>query len=290
VLTAQEDSIVTSILQGVVREGTGRRAALPDRVAAGKTGTTENYGDAWFVGFTPQLVVAVWVGYPNALRPMLTEFQGGPVAGGTFPAEIWQRFVEGADRRLRLPPESFPAPSYPYAAARRVVWRNGVLELDNGICRFTQEVVYFSGFGPRRTARCKPNEVEVPRVIGQTLASARERLAAQPLTSTLVYKPAKPRQRVDIVLDQFPERGFASSFDKVTLVLAKPLHGIVPRVVGLPLHEATVKLRRLGLRPTISVQPVGHPGRVVWQAPLGGRVAAWPGMRVSLGVGRGPGG
>ena len=45
---------------------------------AGKTGTTENYGDAWFVGYTPQLAVAVWVGYPTTLRPMLTEFHGDP--------------------------------------------------------------------------------------------------------------------------------------------------------------------------------------------------------------------
>ena len=64
--------IVTSILQQVVQQGTGKRAQLPDgRPVAGKTGTTENYGDAWFVGYTPQLVTAVWVGYPNKLVPML---------------------------------------------------------------------------------------------------------------------------------------------------------------------------------------------------------------------------
>src|SRR5439155_23054165 len=65
-------AIVDSLLERVVTEGTGRRAALSDRPAAGKTGTTENYGDAWFVGYTPQLAVAVWVGYPQGLRPMLT--------------------------------------------------------------------------------------------------------------------------------------------------------------------------------------------------------------------------
>ena len=53
------------MLQNVVDAGTGQRAALADRPVAGKTGTTENYGDAWFVGYTPQLAVAVWVGYPN---------------------------------------------------------------------------------------------------------------------------------------------------------------------------------------------------------------------------------
>ena len=60
---------------------------------AGKTGTTEGYGDAWFVGWTPQFTVAVWVGYPNAFKPMETEFAGQPVAGGTYPASIFRTFV-----------------------------------------------------------------------------------------------------------------------------------------------------------------------------------------------------
>ena len=70
---------------------------LGGEFAAGKTGTTENYGDAWFVGFTDDLyTVAVWVGYPDGLKPMKTEFHGGPVAGGTFPAMIWHDFMTRA--------------------------------------------------------------------------------------------------------------------------------------------------------------------------------------------------
>ena len=90
----QQDALLTSILEGVIRSGTGKRAALSDRSVAGKTGTTENYGDAWFVGYTPQLATAVWVGYPDTLEPMLTEYHGDPVAGGTFPAEIWHAFTQ----------------------------------------------------------------------------------------------------------------------------------------------------------------------------------------------------
>jgi penicillin-binding protein 1A len=82
----------TSILQSVVTSGTGRSAQIGE-FAAGKTGTTENYQDAWFVGFNDLMTVAVWVGYPEGAKPMETEYHGQPVAGGTFPAEIWHDFM-----------------------------------------------------------------------------------------------------------------------------------------------------------------------------------------------------
>ncbi len=82
----------TSLLEGVVVGGTGTEAAIGE-FAAGKTGTTENYGDAWFCGFTEELTACVWVGYPDLIKPMLTEFGGQPVAGGTYPAQIWHDFM-----------------------------------------------------------------------------------------------------------------------------------------------------------------------------------------------------
>ena len=81
-------ALAQQLLEGVVTSGTGKAAQIGE-FAAGKTGTTENYGDAWFVGFNKDLTVAVWVGYPDRLTPMQTEYHGDPVAGGTFPAEIW---------------------------------------------------------------------------------------------------------------------------------------------------------------------------------------------------------
>ncbi|MEO6496337.1 MAG: transglycosylase domain-containing protein [Solirubrobacteraceae bacterium] len=86
---------ITPILQSVVTRGTGVKAQYGG-FAAGKTGTTENYGDAWFVGYTEKYTVAVWVGYPDGVKPMKTEFGGSPVAGGTFPAQIWRAFVVAA--------------------------------------------------------------------------------------------------------------------------------------------------------------------------------------------------
>jgi penicillin-binding protein 1A len=83
----------TGILESVIKVGTARVAGLGKVPAWGKTGTTENYGDAWFVGATEKFTVAVWVGYPNELRPMRSEYRGQPVAGGTYPAQIWHDFM-----------------------------------------------------------------------------------------------------------------------------------------------------------------------------------------------------
>jgi penicillin-binding protein 1A len=85
----------TSVLETVLQYGTARAAAI-GQFAAGKTGTTSNYGDAWFVGWDGKYTVAVWVGFPDSLVPMTTEFNGGPVLGGTFPALIWHDFMISA--------------------------------------------------------------------------------------------------------------------------------------------------------------------------------------------------
>ena len=257
---------------------------MPDRAVAGKTGTTENYGDAWFVGYTPQLATAVWVGYPNKLTPMLNQYHGQAVAGGTFPADIWRAFNQQA--LAGTTPESFPTYSYQYSSAKRVVWRDGVLRLDNGNCRSTELVSYFVGRGPSSKAACKPNEVDVPRVIGMSLTRAKIRLGAQPLTPNVVYKPARAKQRVDLVLDQFPRKGRLSSYDTVTLVLAKPLHGIVPRVVGLSLSDARRRLRARGLVGMIDRFADGRAGRVLAQMPVAG-VAGARRMKIRLVVGHG---
>jgi penicillin-binding protein 1A len=95
VLPAAVAQTETQMLETVLQYGTGKAAAL-GQFAAGKTGTTSNFGDAWFVGWDKKYTVAVWVGYPDKLVPMLTDFNGNPVMGGTFPALIWHDFMTSA--------------------------------------------------------------------------------------------------------------------------------------------------------------------------------------------------
>ena len=281
-LTSTQAGVVNQILQKAVRYGTGKRAYLPNRPVAGKTGTTENYGDAWFVGYTPQLAVAVWVGYPTKLKPMLTEFHGEPVTGGSYPALIWKSFMEKALRGQE--PQGFPYPNTPYVAPKLVVRRGDRLMLDNGLCRARQEVVYFAGTGPSRTANCLENEVQVPDVRRLTLAQAQARVEAQPLTPELVYKPAEPLQQPGIIVDQDPRRGYRSSYDRIILIVTKATQGVIPNLVGRDIADARLRLKRLKLEPRITWVNGGS-GKVVEQKTLPGLAAA-PGVAVRLVVSR----
>jgi penicillin-binding protein 1A len=97
---------VTNVLTGVIQRGTGARADI-DRPAAGKTGTSQMWRDAWFDGYVPQLLASVWVGNPS-MQESMTPSNGYPfrVVGGTFPAMIWRAFMRAALRGV--PVEPFP--------------------------------------------------------------------------------------------------------------------------------------------------------------------------------------
>ena len=82
-----------SILETVVSSGTGTNADIGASGQWGKTGTTENNGDAWFCGATEEVTACVWVGYADTTTPMTTLYNGGPVMGGTFPALIWASVI-----------------------------------------------------------------------------------------------------------------------------------------------------------------------------------------------------
>ena len=96
-LTPNDAAVVSYALEGVIDGGTGTAAALPDgRPVAGKTGTAQDYSDAWFCGYTPQLATCVWMGYLKDHAPLDYVNGVGPVYGGTLPAEIWRDFMTDA--------------------------------------------------------------------------------------------------------------------------------------------------------------------------------------------------
>jgi len=280
VLTATQAETIDQMLQGVVQYGTGKAAQIPGWQIAGKTGTTENFGDAWFVGFTPQIVAAVWVGYPDKLIPMTTEFHGQPVAGGTFPALIWRAFMQKAIQMKHLTPESFAYPPSQYASPVMVVNRGGVLMRDNGVCKNAYQLAFYGGEEPKKVATCKPNEVEIPDVVGKSISAAKTRLEGQPLTPLVVYKPAQTGDRIGYIVGQEPREGTASAYDKITLISEKSLHGVIPRVTGLTLARAEHKLARLHLK--LKVDGGSH-GIVIAQSRPAGTAAA-PGLAMTVTV------
>ncbi len=111
VLTPEQTAVVDYTLQQVVLRGTGTAASAAGVPVAGKTGTTDQSTDAWFVGYTPTLTTAVWMGYPQGSRP-LANFRGYPsIEGGTIPAQIFARFLGAAVHTSpRWGGADFPAP------------------------------------------------------------------------------------------------------------------------------------------------------------------------------------
>ena len=106
---------VNDVLKGTIAFGTGRAADIgrPDGTA-GKTGTSEDYSDAWFVGYTQKLATSVWMGYADSQKPLVNVKGVGRVFGGTLPAETWkaymERALEGVPDTPFPPPGSLPRP------------------------------------------------------------------------------------------------------------------------------------------------------------------------------------
>jgi penicillin-binding protein 1A len=109
-----------ALLHGVVTSGTGTSANTGDPYLFGKTGTTENNGDAWFVGANRDVTIAVWVGHADSVKSMSTEYNGGPVDGGTIPALIFHDVLESYESMKRaagphdhaVPPSSDTTTTY----------------------------------------------------------------------------------------------------------------------------------------------------------------------------------
>ena len=123
--------------------------------------------------------------------------------------------------------------------------RDGHMQLDNGFCRNAVPGRVLQRARPAAARRiAAPNEVQMPtrrrRALDAARAQAARPAAQRPL---VVYKPAAPGQRLGVVLEQIPRRAPPRRADNVTLVLAKPLHGVVPSVVGLARSPGPLRQR-----------------------------------------------
>ena len=174
--------LTTTALEQVIIRGTGTRAQI-GRPAAGKTGTAQEYRDAWFGGYTPDLAAAVWIGYPegqiemkpscsglNPCKPTRT-ISGSGVTGGSFPAMIWQQFMLQA--LSGVPADAFDVPTLGFVTR--------VIDSRRGDClagRFTPkefrvEATFAKGTAPKEECRLGREGKEVPDVFGFPVDDAR---------------------------------------------------------------------------------------------------------------------
>ncbi len=191
--------LTTDILKGVITSGTGTAAKI-GRPAAGKTGTTQEYRDAWFVGYTPDLVAAVWMGHVEGQVEM-TNVHGKRVTGGSFPAQIWAAFMKPA--LANTPASDFVQPKGLTQAT--ICLDTG--QLAGELCPNKGSGLFLAAAPPVPCAlHVTPAAVDVPNLIGTLKADALATLAGLGLLASVEEK-ATPGVPAGMVADQDPRYG-----------------------------------------------------------------------------------
>ncbi len=216
--------LVNDILEDVIKYGTGRRANI-GRPAAGKTGTTQNYRDAWFVGYTPDLACAVWVGYPHGQIEMKNLHGFRRVAGGTIPAQIWAKFMKKAHEGIA---KSEFLPLNAKISRIRICVESGLRATP--YCPDTSVGIFLKGQGPTKYCNIHSG-VKVPNVVGKTSHEARKILKELNLRVNLVevYSSNIP---VGQVVAQEPSAGTKVAEESVVMV--KVSKGAAPNQIPFP--------------------------------------------------------
>jgi penicillin-binding protein 1A len=257
---------IDSILQSVIRFGTAKIIKGFPRPAFGKTGTTSNFVDAWFAGATPQLATAVWVGYVKHPTPMLTQYNGTPVFGGTLPAIAWSRFEQRA--LSGQPVLSFEPPSPPSAESVLIDTANG-LRATSSCPRARTEVIELDKV-PSTYSRCSATIVTMPDLNGMYPGNARRLIDRSGLVPKVSTIPAKPGETPGRVVAQTPGASEPAEVGKLVhiYVSRKVQHVTVPKVLGKSEAQARSALCVAGLKPFVQRSPVlGQRGQVVLQSP-----------------------
>ncbi len=279
VLSQAEAYLVTSILGEVVARGTGTRANI-HRPQAGKTGTADNNWDAWFVGYTPELSAAVWVGFPQEERPMSARNTGTfTIYGGNLPAPIWALF---AGRALAgVPIREFPAPAGGLVRVK-VDASRGCLPNAYTPPELVEEQVFLAGEEPKEVCAepTGPPLAAVPDVVGLKAEAARARIEAQGFVA--VEKAEDSEKPAGTVTRQDPRPGTVLPMGAAVtywVSTGRPPESVVPDVLGLDQEEARAAIVEAGFSPRVIREPCADsgcpgPGKVWKQSPPAGSQAA----------------
>lgn len=279
---------VTTALTEVVRRGTGQQARI-GRVMAGKTGTSDDHADAWFIGYTPELVAGVWVGFPQGLVSM--EYPATPytIAGGTWPAQIWSRF--GSAALSGVPYGELALADASGTISVEVDLSTGFLAGPYCPREHVQRLRMEQGTAP--TIICPIHNPQgivdigagsLPNLVGADLTTAIEQLTLAGYRASIEWQSASNLAQ-GTVFSQDPASGTpAQSGSTVRLLVAGPQPGTtVPVVLGLPAAEAALKLGTEGIDHQILVLAESDPddaaqrSGLTWkQSPAGGALIDGP--------------
>ena len=273
---------VTAALTQVVQRGTGQQAKI-GRQVAGKTGTTEGQYDAWFVGYTPEISAAVWVGFAQGDRPLQAPYTPFTITGGTWPAQIWARFATGA--LSGIPYQNLPHPDQEELIAVSIDLSTGFLA--GPLCPRAEVATVMVSPEEAPTVTCPihnpegvalPSPGVVPEVAGKALAEAVAWLEAAGYEATADWVGA-PGRIPGTVLAQYPAAdSTVAAGTRVALTVVGPEPGTeTPDVVGLTATDARRALEAYGFVVRVVIAPQSNPGvaalhsgRVWAQSPTAG--------------------
>ncbi|MGQ0670157.1 MAG: transglycosylase domain-containing protein [Actinomycetota bacterium] len=262
VVNAGVAAVASRILQEVVQYGTGTAANI-GRPQLGKTGTAQEWRDAWFVGAIPQLTAAVWVGFPQGLISMTYPRVRLPhVLGGTWPAQIWRAFMINAT--AHMPIRGFPSTEVQYVTVA-VDATQYPLCLPNQYTHPAniQTQIFIAGTEPTQTCT-EPTSyalLTVPSVIGLSQDEATLALQAAGFNVSVVVQSSTTAP-AGSVIGQDPAAGVqAQQASTVTITVAKtetsspaPDRATIPNVLGLPQSAAEAAISQAGLLPAVITQ------------------------------------
>ncbi len=215
---------VNNTLKQVAMHGTGKWSNL-GRPCAGKSGTTEDFDDAWFSGYTPDLVTTVWIGYPGQ-RTSMADIRGVRVTGGAWPAQIWNSYMTAALDGVEQ--HDFVKP--PNSDLQNMVICTDTGQIANPWCPHKETRSFFPGHAP--TEKCtlhKAQVVTMPNLVGMKFADAWKTMKAMGLETDIGYR-SDPSRPADTVVDQAPKAGtkLNQGVNRAAIFVAGPPGSVQP--------------------------------------------------------------